>query len=155
VTLRIAVAAPFRHLHKAAMRKSELVYYYAYDRNWMNTDEATMLVKNAEEDGLLSAEGDLFRPSFDPATVTIPLGFRPPSSLYRKKDLLGGIVTRIARSLDKEETEVVAEMNSIIKEDFDNNLLPEAALAILARRHNVPIEGDVAALEKNIRKEDR
>lgn len=155
MTLKTTVAAPFRHLRKAALKKSELVYYYALDRRWMSTEQAAVLLKNAEEEGLLANEAGVYSPSFDPATVTIPIGFKPTSAIFEKKDVLEEMVNRIARAQKKEETEVVAEMNQLIKEGFDGNLMPEAAIAIIARRHNVPFEDCIPALIKNTKKDNR
>ncbi|OPY37035.1 MAG: hypothetical protein A4E35_01497 [Methanoregula sp. PtaU1.Bin051] len=155
MTLKTTIAAPFRHLRKAAMKKSELVYYYALDRKWMSTEQAAMLLRNAEEDGLLAREGDLYKPAFDAGTVTIPIGFKPTSAIFDRKDAFGEAVTRIAHVLKKEDTEVVAEMNRLIIEGFDHNLLPEAAIAIIARRHKVCIDDLIPVLEKNMKKGDR
>jgi hypothetical protein len=152
VTFRITVAAPFRHSRKTAMRKNELVYYYALDRKWMSTEQAAALLKNAEEDGLLALEGGVYRPVFDPGTVTIPIGFKPTSAIFEKKDPVAIMVNRIARAIKKDDTEVVAEMNRLIKAGFDGNLHPEAAIAIIARRHNIPFEDLFEALEKNMKK---
>ncbi len=155
MTLKTAVAAPFRHLRKTALKKSELVYYYALDRKWMSTEQASTLLRNAEEEGLLVHDGTMYSPSFDTGTVTIPLGFRPTSVVFDKKDVFAEVVSRIARTLKKDDTEVVAEMNQVIRAGFDGNLLPEAAIAIVARRYNVPIDDYIGALEKSIRKGDR
>ena len=51
-----------------------------------------------------------------------------------------------------DETEVVAEMNRIIKEGFDGNLLPPAALVLLAKKYGVPCEDIVASLRQSLRK---
>ena len=51
-----------------------------------------------------------------------------------------------------EETEIVAEVNRIIKDGFDTHLLPPAALVILAKKYNVPFEDLQDALRKSIRK---
>ena len=155
MTLKTAVAAPFRHLRKTALKKSEIVYYFALDRKWMSTEQASVLIKNAEEEGLLCQSAGVFTLSFDPNEVTIPLGYRPTSAVFERKDVFTELVTRIARAVKKEDTDIIAEMNHVIREGFDDNLLPEAAIAIVARRHNVPIDDFVSALEKNMRKENR
>lgn len=155
MTLKTTIAAPFRHLRKGEMKKSELVYYYALDRRWMSTEQAATLLRNAEEDGMITREGDIYKPAFDVGTVTIPIGFKPTLAIFERKDPVTELVGRIARALNKEETEVVAEMNRLIKEGFDNNLLPEAAIAVVARRHNVGFEDLMPALEKSMKKGDR
>jgi hypothetical protein len=150
--LKIAVAAPFRHLRKAALKKSELVYYYALDRKWMNTEQAAAFIRKAEESGLLTGGDGVYKPSFDYTTVTIPVGFRPTSAILERSDPFTGLVNRIAQATGREETEVVAEMNKLIREGFDNNLAPEAAIAVVARRHNVPFGDYVPVLLQNVKK---
>ena len=50
------------------------------------------------------------------------------------------------------ETEVVAEMNKVIKEQFDGNLLPPAALVLLAKKYRVPYEDLRDALVATVKK---
>ncbi|WAC04892.1 MAG: DUF2240 family protein [Methanoregula sp.] len=150
--LKTTIAAPFRHTRKTAMRKNELVYYFALDRKWMSTEQANLLLKNAEEEGLLVQDKGVFSPGFDISAVTIPVGFKPTSVIFEKKDPSQDLIRRIAQATKKEETEVVAEMNLLIKDGFDGNLLPEAALAIIAKRHNVPFEDKLEALQQSLKK---
>jgi hypothetical protein len=51
-----------------------------------------------------------------------------------------------------QETEVVSEMNRIIKERFDGNLLPAAALVLLAKKYNVPFKDLREALIASVKK---
>jgi hypothetical protein len=152
VTLKTTLAAPFRHSRKASMRKNELVYYFALDRKWMSTEQANLLLKNAEEEGLLAQDNGVFSPKFDISGITIPVGFKPTSAIFENRDPLQELIGRIARTQKKEETEVVAEMNRLIKQGFDGNLLPEAAVVIIAKRHNVPFEDKLEALKSSVKK---
>jgi len=148
LTIRIAVAAPFKHTRKTGMRKNELVYYYALDRKWMSTDQAAILIRRAEESGLIRQENGVFSILFDPATVTIPIGFKPTSAIFETNDPAQELIGRIVKARGVPETDVVAEMNKLIKEKFDGNLLPPAALVLLAKKYRVPYEdlGDALAL---------
>lgn len=128
------------------MRKNELIYYYALDRKWMSTEQANQLLKRAEEEGLLSLENGQYTPLFDLSGLTLPVGFRPSSGIFDTQDPVQELIGRIARAGSVEETHIVAEMNRIIKENFDNNLLPPAALVLLARRHGIPFEDLLDAL---------
>jgi hypothetical protein len=147
VTLRLTIAAPFRHTRKNGMRKNELVYYYALDRKWMSTEQANQLLKRAEEEGLLGIENGLYSPRFDIAALTLPVGFRPGSGIFERHDAVEDLIGRIARVRSIEETDVVGEMNRIIRENFDTNLLPSAALVLLAKDHGVPFEDLLDALK--------
>jgi hypothetical protein len=152
VTFQITIAAPFRHSRKPEMRKNELVYYYALDRKWMSTDEVNLLLKNAEEEGLLIQDNGMFRPNFDISGFVIPIGFKPTSAIFEKKNPSQELIERIAKATSKKDTEVVAEMNKLIKDNFDGNLLPEAAIAIIAKRYKVPFEDKLEELKTSVKK---
>jgi hypothetical protein len=134
------------------MRKNELVYYYALDRKWMSTDQANLLLKRAEEDRLIRQENGVYTPLFDVSTVVIPIGFKPTSAIFEQHNPSEELIARIARAKKVEETEVVAGMNRIIKERFDGNLLPPAALVLLAKHENIPFEDLQDGLQQSIKK---
>ena len=134
------------------MRKNELVYYYALDRKWMSTEQANQLLRRAEEDGLIGQENGIFTPRFDLSEVTLPIGFKPTSAIFERNDPSQELIGRIAKTRNVDETEVVAEMNRVIKEVFDGNLLPPAALGLLAKKYGVPCEDIVASLRQSLRK---
>ena len=152
MTLQTTIAAPFRHTRKTGMRKNELVYYYALDRKWMSTDQANILLRRAEEEGLLNLANGVYSVLFDPATVTIPIGFRPSSAIFERNDPAQELIGRIAHKRGVPETEIVAEMNKLIKEQFDGNLLPPAALVILAKKYGAPFEDQLDSLRQSVRK---
>jgi hypothetical protein len=140
VTFQIAVAAPFKHTRKTGMRKNELVYYYALDRKWMSTEQANLLLKRAEEERLIRQENGVYTPLFDVSSVIIPIGFKPGSAIFEQHDSSQELIARIARAKKTGETEVVAEMNRLIRDGFDGNLLPPAALVIMAKSEHIPID---------------
>jgi hypothetical protein len=152
VNLKITVAAPFKHTRKTGMRKNELVYYYSLDRKWMSTEQAGVLLRRAEEEGLLHQKDGIFSPLFDTSSITIPLGFKPTSSIFERNDPLAEMIDRIAKVQTMTETDVVSEMNRIIKERFDGNLLPAAALVLLAKKYNVPFSDKREALTGTLKK---
>ncbi|MGA2104581.1 DUF2240 family protein [Methanoregula sp.] len=152
MTLQITIAAPFRHTRKTSLRRNELVYYYALDRKWMNTDQAAVLLRHAEEAGLLRQENGVFSILFDPATVTIPIGFRPSSTIFETNDPAQDLIARITKAAGVPETDIVAEMNKIIRDQFCGNLLPPAALVLLAKKYHVPYEDLREALISAVKK---
>ena len=152
MTLRITIAAPFRHTRKSVMRKNELVYYYALDRKWMSTEQANLLLRRAEEDGLLGLENGIYAPRFDITSVTIPIGFKPSSGIFERNDPVQELIGRIVDTKGAPETEVVAEMNRIVREEFDGNLLPPAALVLLAKKYQVPFSDLQDALRLSLKK---
>ena len=134
------------------MRKNELVYYYALDRKWMSTEEAGLLLKRAEAAGLLAQVNGLYSPTFDHSDLSLPVGFRPTSVIFEDHDPVQDLIGRIARARSVEETEVVAEMNRIIREKFDTHLHPPAALVLLAKESQVPFDDLLDALRDAAKK---
>ena len=152
MTLRITVAAPFKHTRKTGMRKNELVYYYALDRKWMSTDQANLILRRAEEEGLMSLENGVYTPRFDLAAITIPIGFKPTSAIFERNDPAQVLIGRIVKATTMQETDIVAEMNQTIRDGFDSHLLPPAALILLAKKYSVPFEDLSDALLQNVKK---
>ena len=152
MTLRLTVAAPFKHTRKTGMRKNELVYYFALDRKWMSTEQANLLLNRAEEEGLIGIENGLYSPRFDIAGLTLPVGFKPTSGIFERHDPIQDLIARIARARSLEETDVVAEMNRIIRDNFDTHLLPPAALVLLAKNSGVQFDDLLDALKGAVKK---
>ena len=117
MSLASTIAAPFRHTRKERLKKNEIVYYLAFERGWMNIEQATMLLSRAEEEGLIAYEGDMIRPLFDVGAVEIPLGFKPSASVFRKSDPQEELMQRIALQRDLPLTTIAAEMNTLIHKD--------------------------------------
>ena len=134
------------------MRKNELVYYFAHDRKWMSKEQANMLLQRAEEEGFLCQENGTYSPRFALDELTIPIGFKPTSAIFERNEPTQELIRRIAKTRDMQETEVVAEMNRIIKDGYDGNLLPPAALVVLAKKYEVTWEDLRNALRQSVKK---
>ena len=59
---------------------------------------------------------------------------------------------RIALQRDLPLTTIAAEMNTLIRKNFEGQIRPEAAIVILARRYGVPFEDLLPALRETILK---
>jgi hypothetical protein len=118
----------------------------------MSTEQAGVLLHRAEEEGLLRQMDGIFSPLFDTSSITIPLGFKPTSSIFERNDPVAEMIDRIAKAQGMAETDVVSEMNRIIKEQYDGNLLPAAALVLLAKKYNVPFSDKREALTGTLKK---
>jgi hypothetical protein len=154
MSLTITIAAPFRHTRKEQLKKNEIVYYLAFERGWMNIEQANHLLVRAKEEGLISYEGDMIQPLFDVMSMEIPLGFKPNASVFHRSDPQEELISRIARELSIPLTRVVAEMNTIISKEFDGHIRPEGAVIILAKRNGVEFSDLLPALRENILKND-
>jgi hypothetical protein len=153
ITLLATIAAPFRHTRKERLKKNELIYYLALDRKWMSIEQANLLLIRAKDDGLIGYDGDMIRPLFDITAVEIPVGFKPSSGIFERADPVQQLIDRIAGLTGNPVPHVVTEMNRTIHEEFDGHLLPEAAVVMVAKRHRVPFEDTLSALQEQLRKE--
>ncbi|MDD3070900.1 DUF2240 family protein [Methanoculleus horonobensis] len=153
MSVRIAVAAPFKHMRKDRLQKSEFVFYIAIDRKWMNKEQANQLLERAKAEGLIEVDGGSIRPLFDLAEVSIPLGFKPTSDvLAAEESPYEELIGRIAAATEKPPQEVVAELHRIVTDNFDGNIRVEAAVIILAKRYGVAFDDKLPALERSIAK---
>lgn len=145
------MAAPFRHMHRDRLRRPEFIYFLAIDRRWMSRDQAGALITIALRAGLLHEEGGVLVPSFNPAEVDIPLGFRPSEDIFQQgENYCETLMIRIADARGIPQQEVAAEINSIINDRFDGRLLPEAGAVILARKYGVPFEDFIEKLRESL-----
>lgn len=149
MSLRIAVAAPFKQMHRSDLDKNQFVFFLALDRKWMNVDQAHAVLRLAASSGLVRIDGGKVSPLFDVSSVTIPLGFRPGEEIFSSPDPCHDLVARIAAQTGRTENEVVAEMNRTI-EEFDGNLRAEAAAVLLARTYGVEWSDLLPALRENL-----
>ncbi|KUG15040.1 hypothetical protein ASZ90_015307 [hydrocarbon metagenome] len=152
MSLAITIAAPFRHARKDRLKKNEMVYFLAFERGWMNIEQAHLLLSRAQEEGLIAYDGDMIRPLFDLGTIEIPLGFKPSASVFRSSDPQEELMQRIAGEKEMPLTMVTAAMNAIISQEFDGFIRPEGAVVILAKRLGVNYEDVLPALRENVLK---
>ncbi|MCE5339472.1 MAG: DUF2240 family protein [Methanomicrobiaceae archaeon] len=152
MSVKIAVAAPFKHMRKERLQRSEFVFYIAIDRKWMNKEQANQLLERARSDGLVEVDGGAIRPLFDVAEVSIPLGFKPTSDVLVAESPYEEVIGRIVAATGKPPQEVIAELHQIATDHFDGNLRVEAAVVILAKKYGVAFEDKLAALERSVAK---
>jgi hypothetical protein len=152
LSLITTIAAPFRHTRKDRLKKNEIVYYLAFDRKWMSIEQANVILKRALDEGLVGYDGEMLAPKFDIRSVEIPIGFKPSQSVFETNDPVQSLIDRVVQSSGRQETEIIAEMNRMKANDFDDLLRPEAAIIILAKRYGVPVEEQIDALKENLLK---
>lgn len=151
MSVKIAVAAPFKHMRKDRLQRSEFVFYIAIDRKWMNKEQANQLLERAMSEGLVEMDGGAIRPLFDVTEVSIPLGFKPTSDVLVAESPYEELIGRIAAATEKSPQDVVAELHQVV-DHFDGNLRVEAAVVVLAKKYGVPFEDKLAALERSVTK---
>lgn len=138
-------------MHREELRRPEFIYFLAIDRRWMSRDQAGSLIAIAIRAGLLKEDGGVLVPTFNPAEVDIPLGFRPSDDIFlQEENYCETLMLRIAEVRGVSEQDVAAEITALVNDQFDGLLLPEAGAAILARKYGVPFEDLVPQLRESL-----
>ncbi len=143
MSLRRAVATPFRQRGVERMTESEFVVALSLDRDWFSPDQAQRLITVAAGEGLVGRGEDHLSPAFDPAAVDIPDGFKPDESILQERTTFERVLDAITEAgVDKQ-----AAVGSINRLQSDLELTVEAAALLYAHRQNI----DVAELAPQVR----
>jgi hypothetical protein len=145
MSLRRAVAAPFRQRGVDRMSESEFVVALSLDRDWFSPDQAQRLVDVAAGEGLLDHDDGDVVAVFDAAGESIPEGFVPDESVLARRSTFERVLEEAVED-GAEKREAVAEINRLQSE---LGLAIEAAAVLYARRRGL----DVAALAAHAREE--
>ncbi|MFB6297511.1 MAG: DUF2240 family protein [Salinirussus sp.] len=145
MSLRQAVAAPFRQRGVDRLRESEFVVALSLDRDWFSPDQAQRLVDVAATEGLLTHDDDSVVATFDPAAVEIPEGFVPDETILQERTVFERTLATIVDDGTDKQT-AVADINRL---QADLGVTVEAAALLYARRQGL----DVAQLAERARSE--
>ncbi|WP_135304302.1 DUF2240 family protein [Haloarcula amylovorans] len=140
MSLKTAVAAPFRQRGTDRMAESEFVVALSLDRSWFSPDQAKTLVDVAASEGLVERADDALAVTFDAAAVDVPEGFVPSEDILRSRSTFERILDAVVES-GVEKQDAVAGINSL---QSDLGVTLEAAAVVYARGEGVAVE-DIAA----------
>jgi hypothetical protein len=146
MSLRTAVAVPFRKSGRDALDESEFVVALSLDRDWFSPDQAKRLVDVAVTEGLLARDDGALAVQFDPDGVEVPGGFTPDESVLRQRSTFERLLDAVVGA-GVEKREAVADINRL---KADLGLTVEAAAVVYARRQGVEVSDLAdAALEES------
>lgn len=115
MSLRRAVAVPFRQRGVQRMTESEFVVALSLDRDWFSPDQAKRVVTVGTSEGLLDQSEDDIVVTFDPSTVEIPDDFEPTEEILTQRTTFERLLERIVDSGVEKQT-AVAEINKLQSE---------------------------------------
>ncbi|PSP48414.1 DUF2240 domain-containing protein [Halobacteriales archaeon QH_7_69_31] len=140
MSLKRAVAAPFRAAGSREMGESAFVVALSLDRDWFSPDQATRLVDVAGSEGLLDRGDETVRARFDPTAVDVPEGFEPGESILQARSTFERVLDDlVAAGHDKQEA--VAAVNRLQSEVA---VSVEAAAVLYAHDEGIDVQGHVA-----------
>jgi len=135
MSLRTAVAAPFRTRGSDRMGESEFVVALSLDRDWFSPDQAKRLVDVAASEGLLERNGDELVAGFAADEVEIPEDFVPDEDVLRERSTFERVLDAVVET-GIEKQEAVAEINRL---QSALGVTLEAAAVVYARRRGVDV----------------
>jgi len=135
MSLRRAVAAPFRQRGVERIPESELIVALSLDRDWFSPDQAKRLIDVAAGEGLVERRDDDIRITFDAAEVIVPEEFAPDETVLQQRSTFEQLLERIVDHGTDKQT-AVAEINRL---QADLAVSIEAAAALYARRNGVDV----------------
>jgi len=140
MSLRAAVAAPFRQHGRDRLTESKFVVALSLDRNWFSADQAKRLVDVATGEGLLDRDGDELIAQFDVSSVDVPENFDPDEGMLQKRSAFEQALDAIT-SAGEDKQSAVAAINGLQQE---LGVTVEAAAVVYARRQGIDVD-DAAA----------
>lgn len=148
MTLRLAVAAPFKGNGRSRLREQAFVVDLAIDRNWVSPDQAKQLADLAKRRGLVEeADGELVA-TFDLDEVTIPEGYVPDESIFNEQTPFETVVDKlVGAGFDRRSA--VAGINTL----QDELKIPaNAAAVVYARGEDVAVADAAERVEAELRR---
>ncbi|WP_435359090.1 DUF2240 family protein [Haloarchaeobius sp. DFWS5] len=137
MSLRIAVAAPFRQRGKRVLPENEFVVALSLDRDWFSPDQAKRMVDVATGEGLLERDGNDLRCTFDPAETEIPEEFVPGDDVLRSRSAFEQVLDDLVAA-GHEKHEVVGTINQL-QQELDVTIA--AAALVYARKQDIDVSG--------------
>jgi len=137
MSLKTAVAAPYRQRGTDRMAESEFVVALSLDRSWFSPDQAKTLVDVATSEGLLERDEDDLVVAFDAAATTVPDGFAPDEDILRSRSTFERLLDAVVESGVEKQT-AVAGINALQSE---LGVTLDTAAVLYARREGVDVDG--------------
>ncbi len=135
MSLRRAVAVPFRQRGVDALAESEFVVAVSLDRDWFSPDQAKRLVAAAEAQGLLERSADEVAPTFDPSAVSVPDDFVPEERILQDRSVFEATLDRLIDA-GVEKQDAVAAINQL---QAELAVTIEAAAVLYARQNGLSV----------------
>jgi hypothetical protein len=142
MSLRVAVAAPFRRAGTRRMEESAFVVALSLDRDWFSPDQAKRLIDVAVSEGLVERTDGGLEATFAVESVELPEDFVPDEELLVERSPFERVLEAIVSS-GVEKREAVARINELQRE---LGVTVEVAAVVFARRRGIDVSDEVPAV---------
>lgn len=146
MSLKVAVAVPFRQQGTDRLGEGAFVVALSLDREWFSPDQAKRLVDVAVGRGLLEkADGDLVA-AFDLDAVDIPSNYTPDTDILREQSTFEQLLDRMTDA-GMEKQEAVAAANETQRR---LGITLEAAAVLVATREGIAVDTAADAVQAEL-----
>ena len=146
MSLKVAVAVPFRQQGTDRLGEGAFVVALSLDREWFSPDQAKRLVDVAVGRGLLEkADGDLVA-TFDLDAVDVPANYTPDTDILREQSTFEQLLDRMTDA-GMEKQEAVAAANETQRR---LGITLEAAAVLVATREGVAVDAAAGAVRAEL-----
>ncbi|MFB6193849.1 MAG: DUF2240 family protein [Halobaculum sp.] len=146
MSLRTAVAVPFRSAGTDRLGEGEFVVALSLDRDWFSPDQAKRLVDAAEARGLIERTDEGLHATFDPGDVTVPDEFTPDDDVLAEQSTFERIVDRLVAD-GVEKRDAVAAAN---ERQESAGVTLETAAVLVARERGLDVDAAAADAERDL-----
>jgi hypothetical protein len=147
MSLRVAVAAPFKRAGRDRLAEQAFVVDLAVERNWVSPDQAKRLVELGTGRGLLEAAGDDVRVTFDVTEVTIPEDFTPDERLFQRRSPVEVVIEALVEA-GTERRDAVASINGLQQ---DLRVTAGTAAVLRAREADLDVPEAETEVERELK----
>ncbi|WP_122091068.1 DUF2240 family protein [Halalkalicoccus subterraneus] len=149
MSLRVAVAAPFRSAGTNTIAESRFVVSLSLDRDWFSPDQAKRLIDVAVSEGLLERTDAGLEATFPVDSVEIPEDFSPDEDLLVERSPFERVLEAIVADGVEKRT-AVARINELQRE---LGVTIEVAAVVFARRRGMDVSEAVPAIRETLNRE--
>ena len=146
MSLKVAVAVPFRQQGTDRLGEGAFVVALSLDREWFSPDQAKRLVDVAVGRGLLEkADGDLVA-TFDLDAVDVPSNYTPDTDILREQSTFEQLLDRMTDA-GMAKQEAVAAANETQRR---LGITLEAAAVLVATREGIAVDAAATAVRADL-----
>ena len=146
MSLKVAVAVPFRQQGTDRLGEGAFVVALSLDREWFSPDQAKRLVDVAVGRGLLEkADGDLVA-TFDLDAVDVPSNYTPDTEILREQSAFEQLLDRMTDA-GMAKQEAVAAANETQRR---LGITLEAAAVLVATREGIAVDAAATAVRAEL-----
>lgn len=149
MSLRVAVATPFKQAGTRRMAESRFVVSLSLDRDWFSPDQAKRLIDVAVSEGLLSRTEEGLEATFPVESIEIPEDFSPDESVLVERSPFERVLeTIVAEGIEKRVA--VARINELQRE---LGITIDVAAVVFARREGIDVAEEIPAVRGTLNRE--